>query len=499
MSLTIRTEPMEDRQLALKVEVAQERVEQELRKAARKLAGQYRIPGFRKGKAPYHIVTQYVGLPALFDEFIEELGQEVYRTAIEQEKIEPYAMAALDIETLEPLTYSFVVPLEPEIDLGDYRSLRVEEEEPVIDEAEIDEQLEAAREQYSAWADVDRPSQYGDTLTIDIKSVIVPADGEDDGGTDDAPDGEQTVVLDETDWDVTLDPDNPMDPPGLDDALLGLSPGDEKEVTLSWPAESQSIYAGKQALFQIKVHKIQSLEKPEMNDELAQLIGPDFNTLEDLRNSIRAEMIEAKKAEADESYMEKTLDALVEQSTMVYPPVVVEDQIDAMVNEFDRQLRQYGIDGVSNYLSQIGQSMEEYRESLREQAEIAARRNLIISELYQLEGLEATDEDVEERIQSMFGDVDEEHAEAAEAYRNMMRSEAGRSILGSQILQQKALERLLAIARGEEVPEPVRKPEAAAEGDTPAEAAQSADADDETAASEASEASSEEPEAADEA
>ncbi len=229
MSLTIRTEPMEDRQLALKVEVAQERVEQELRKAARKLAGQYRIPGFRKGKAPYHIVTQYVGLPALFDEFIEELGQEVYRTAIEQEKIEPYAMAALDIETLEPLTYSFVVPLEPEIDLGDYRSLRVEEEEPVIDEAEIDEQLEAAREQYSAWADVDRPSQYGDTLTIDIKSVIVPADGEDDGGTDDAPDGEQTVVLDETDWDVTLDPDNPMDPPGLDDALLGLSPGDEKK------------------------------------------------------------------------------------------------------------------------------------------------------------------------------------------------------------------------------------------------------------------------------
>ncbi len=362
MSLTIRTEPMEDRQLALKVEVAQERVEQELRKAARKLAGQYRIPGFRKGKAPYHIVTQYVGLPALFDEFIEELGQEVYRTAIEQEKIEPYAMAALDIETLEPLTYSFVVPLEPEIDLGDYRSLRVEEEEPVIDEAEIDEQLEAAREQYSAWADVDRPSQYGDTLTIDIKSVIVPADGEDDGGTDDAPDGEQTVVLDETDWDVTLDPDNPMDPPGLGRHVAWpLARRRKSEVTLSWPAESQSIYA-KQALFQIKVHKIQSLEKPEMNDELAQLIGPDFNTLEDSQEQHPSGDDRGEKGrELTRGYMEKTLDALVEQSIdMVYPPVVVEDQIDAMVNEFDRQLRQYGIDGVSNYLSQIGQSMEEY-------------------------------------------------------------------------------------------------------------------------------------------
>jgi len=457
MSLTIRTEPMESRQLALKVEVPQERVEQELHKAARKVAGQYRIPGFRKGKAPYHLVVQYVGLPALFDEFIEELGEEVYRSALEQEKIEPYAMASLDIDSLEPLTYSFVVPLEPEVNLGDYRSLRLEEEEPVIDEADVDARIEEIRNQHSAWAEITRPSQYGDTLTLDVKSVIEAVEGEEGG--------EATVVLDESDWDVTLDRESPMDPPGLDDALLGMSPGEEKEVTLGWPEDSRSIYAGKQAVFHIKLHKIEALEKPELNDEFAQLVGPDFATLEDLRASIRAELMDSKKAEAEEAYLNKALDTLVEQSQMVYPPVVVEDQIDAMSSEFERQLRRYGFEKLESYLEQVGQTREEYRDGLREQAEITARRNLVISELYQREGIEATDEEVDERIDSMFGDAGEEVAGAANAYRDMMRTGPGRSILISQILQQKALERLLAIVRGEEIPEPVRKeqPEAAAD------------------------------------
>lgn len=459
MSLTIRTEPMENRQLALKVEVPQERVEQELHKAARKLAGQYRIPGFRKGKAPYHLVVQYVGLPALFDEFIEKLGDEVYRTALEQEKIEPYAMASLDIDSLEPLTYSFTVPLEPEVHLGDYRSLRLEEEEPVVDEADVDARIEEIRSQHSAWTELNRPSQYGDTLTLDVKSVIVPAEGEEGD--------EDTVVLDESDWDVTLDRESPMDPPGLDDALLGMSPGEEKEVTLAWPEDSRSIYAGKQAVFHIKLHKIEALEKPELNDEFAQLVGPDYATLEDLKAGIRAGLIDDRKAEAEEAYLSKALDQLVEQSQMVYPPVVVEDQIDAMSSEFERQVRRYGFDNLESYLNQVEQTREQYRDSLREQAEITARRNLVISELYQKEGIEATDEEVEERIRAMFGDVGDEAAEAASVYRDIMRTGSGRSILISQILQQKALERLLAIVRGEEIPEPVRKdqeqPEAAAD------------------------------------
>lgn len=159
MALKIKSEPMEDRQMALHVEVDQERVENELRKAARKVAGQYRIPGFRQGKAPYSVVVQYVGLPTLFNEFIEPLGQEIYQQALEEIDFEPYAQAQLDIDSLEPLTYKFTVPLEPEIDLGDYRSLRVEEPAVEVTDEEINERLEEYREEYAEYGEVDRPSE----------------------------------------------------------------------------------------------------------------------------------------------------------------------------------------------------------------------------------------------------------------------------------------------------------------------------------------------------
>jgi trigger factor len=445
MSLKISTEPMERRQLALVVEVEQERVDQELRKAARKLAADYRIPGFRRGKAPYHIVTQYVGLPTLFNEFVEPLGQEIYKQALEESGIEPYAAANLDIEGLEPLTYKFVVPMDPEIDMGDYRSLRVEESEPVIEDDAIEKELETYREDLAEWSEVERPSQYGDTLTIDVKSVIIGEEDQED---------EETVVLDETDWDVTLDEENPLEPQGFDDALLGMQPGEEKEFTLEWPAESQSIYAGKSAQFKVKLHKIQAHIQPELNDDFAKMVGPDFETLDALKENIRATLLEEKKKEAENNYLQQVLDKLIEQSSLNYPPVVVEDQIDMMVNEFERQLRQYGIENVEAYLTQVGQNIEEYRESLRPQAEIVAKQNLVISELYRVEGIEVTEEEIEARIQTMLGDNSgDTENESMRAFAEMMRAGSGRSILESQILQEKALQRLLAIARGEELPE----------------------------------------------
>ncbi len=118
MSFTVTTEPRDDRQLAVTIQVDQERVERELRKAANKVAGQYRIPGFRKGKAPYNIIVQQFGLANLYQEFVEDLGQELFQQAIEQEHIEPYAQSSLEDIKLDPLTYTLLVPLDPEVNAG---------------------------------------------------------------------------------------------------------------------------------------------------------------------------------------------------------------------------------------------------------------------------------------------------------------------------------------------------------------------------------------------
>ncbi len=209
MSLKVTTEPRENRQVALTVEVDQARVDQELRKAARKAASNYKIPGFRPGKAPYSIVVQQVGLPNLYREFVDDLAEEVYKGAIEQAGVQPYAQAALEDIQLQPLTYTLIVPLEPEVKLGEYRTLRVEEEAPVIDEAQVEARLEANREQHAGWTAVTRPSAYGDMLTIDVKGVVIPAGDPENDPESGAENAEEIVVMEETDWDVTPDQENP--------------------------------------------------------------------------------------------------------------------------------------------------------------------------------------------------------------------------------------------------------------------------------------------------
>ncbi len=445
MSLNITTEPMDDRQLSVAVEVEEQRVDGQLRKSARKLARDYRIPGFRKGKAPYDIVVQFLGLQTLYNEFLDELGQQVYVEALEETEIAPYAQASLENIDFEPLVYKFIVPLEPELDLGDYRSLRVEEEPAEVDEEAVTQRLDAYLEEYAGWQETERPSEYGDMLNIDVKSVIVAEEGSDE---------EDIIVLEETDWDVTPDEEDPMEPAGFDEALLGLTPGEEKAFSLDWPEDGQSIYAGKTANFSVKLNSLQAYEKPELNDEFAQLVGPEFETLDDLMANIRETLAEQAEAEAKNAYLEKALDAVLEQTTMSYPPAVVEDQIDSMLNELAQQLRQYGIEDIAAYFEQTGQSVEQYRESVREQAVKVAERNLIISELWRLEQIKVEDEDIEAKIVEIVGEPEEgeELDESRQNLADMLRA-SGQSILDAQILQEKSLDRLLAIVRGEEVPE----------------------------------------------
>ena len=453
MSFTVTTEPRENRQLAVTIEVGQERVEKELRKAAAKVANQYKVPGFRKGKAPYHIIVQQFGLANLYGEFIDDLGQVLFREAVEQEKIEPYAQSSLEDIQLEPLTYKLIVPLEPEIKLADYRAMRVEADETEIDESQVEQRLEQYREEFAGWQDVERPTDFGDLLTVDVKSVILGDEG-----------AEETVVLDETDWDITLDEENPMEPAGFDRELLGMKAGESKEFVLGWPADSQSIYAGKQATFNVTVKSVQAYEKPELNDDFAKLVGPDYETLEDLKKSIRESIEEGERGRAESQYIDKVLDALVEASEIDYPPIVIEDQIDGMMQDMDQRLRQIGIDGMSAFLRQTNQDEEEYREQMRPDATKIALRNLVMSEVVKQESFEIDDAEIEERIKQMVGvDEDGNINESSAALADLLRQGAGRNMILSQLLTEKAVNLLQAAARGEEVPAPKAKVEAAAE------------------------------------
>ena len=472
MTLKVTTAPREGRQLEMQIEVPKERVDQELRKAAAAVASQYRLPGFRKGKAPYHIVVQQFGLANLYGEFVDSLGDEVYKEALAQENIQPYAMAALENVTFDPLTYTLVLPMEPLVDLGDYRSVRVDVPETSVASDAVDEALDHLRVEHASWQEVEGPSAYGDMLTTDVKSVIAPvAEGD-----------EPIVVLDETDWDVTPDAENPMDPPGFDEALIGMQKGETKEIVLAWPADSKSINAGKEATFTITVKQIERYQKPELNDEFAALVDAEAPTLEALRTKLGEGLQASQAEEAANAYATEAIDALLKVATLEYPPAVIEDQLDSMLRDYEMQLRQVGIESLAGFFEQTGQSMDDFRESLREQAAVSAERNLILSEIIRAEQLKVSDEEIDARVAEMVqipDDADEDALAQFTSMQGLLKSSYGRAPVSNDIIREKAVARVQAIARGDELPELAAEVEPTAEA--AAEATSSAGADEPSA------------------
>ena len=450
MTLTVSTEPLDSRQLAMTIEVAEERIDQEMRKAARKIAQQVRIPGFRKGRVPFHILLQFVGREAIVNEFVDELGQEVYKEALEQEGLEPFFMGSLDnVDTEQAVRFHLTIPLPPEVNLGDYRGLRVEEEEVEADEEQIQERVQAILEQNADYVEADRPSQYGDLMTIDLRGVALDDEGNET----------ETVVFDEEDWDVTPDQENPMEPAGLDEELVGLSPGEDRSFEIAWPEDSPSMYAGRTVRFSVKVHKTQAFETPpEMTDEIAQNFGPDFETAADLLDDLRENARQEATQQAEAEHVQKVLQELLDISDLAYPPVAVDLEIDRLVRNFDMRIRQMGMQGVQQYLEMSDQTIEEYRESLREDAEKSLQIELALVEFAKSEKLTVSDEEFEEHIGNVAGplpeDADEEAEKAHADMLEMMRADHSRPLIDSEILKDKSVKLLLAIARGEDIPEP---------------------------------------------
>ena len=215
--MNITAERTDDCQLKLTAEVDQERVEQHLRKAARRLANRVTIPGFRKGKASYDMVVRRLGLPAVYDEALEELGQEVYTEALKEQDVRPYSQGSLENFTMDPLVLHFVVPLMPEVDLGDYRSIRVEAEEVNITDADVEKSLAQLREQKADWQPVDRPLASGDMAQTHIKATM----------------GGETV--DDTDRTFVVNPALQYPMPGFHEAVMGMAVGETRDFTLTYP------------------------------------------------------------------------------------------------------------------------------------------------------------------------------------------------------------------------------------------------------------------------
>jgi trigger factor len=453
-TLKIETEYREDHQVKLRVEAEADQLEAAKRRAARRIAKQTKIPGFRPGKAPYPRVVQAVGEGAILEEALDLLVSDVYPQALDEAKIEPYGPGTLEnIASTEPPVFEFVVPLKAEITLGDYRSIRIPYELQEVTDEDVDEVIQSIREQQAILEPVERPAQDGDQLQVNMSAKYTQVE-----------EGENETLLNDRSAPVIIGAEDSDTPdewpfPGFASQLVGMSAGDEKTMLYTFGEESDfEDLRGKEAEFQVRVENVKMRTLPEINDELAQAQG-DFENLDMLKALIRKNMGDQNRREYNTEYEEKLYEELLKVAEIKYPPQLVEQEIDNLVHQMEHRLEQQNLD-MDTYLKSRQMDMDALREELKPVGETRARRQLALIEVARLENVQVDPQEVETQTMQTLNSVAQglSQSEIRKLASQDLVSRLARDVT-YDLLMQKTTDRLISIFKGEAEAEEAEQPE----------------------------------------
>jgi trigger factor len=420
-------EKMENCQLALNVEMEGSETDKYMALALDHLAKRVTLPGFRKGKAPSSLVEQHVGKEAILQEALEHLIPEAYEDALKSESISAIAEPKIELVQIDPIVFKAIVSLKPNITPGNYKDIRLEIGKKEITEDDINQVIEQLKLQFGTLVPVDRAIQYGDIISADITGKR----------------GEETI-LERKDALYEVAEGAKFPAPGFAEKLPGLKKDDETEFNLSFPDDFEAKeLAGKEYSFTVKVKEVKEKSLPEVNDEFAKNAGSE--NVEDLKEKIKTGL----QSRADESlkkdFENKLITMLIEQSTMEFPPVLVEKEIDNIINEEARNFAD-GVKGLENYLANAKKTMDQHREDLRPGATDRVKAYLITSKIAEEEKIEVSDDELNEAIESMIkGDETK-----AESVRGVFSMPEPRASLRNMIAINKTMDLLTKIATGQE-------------------------------------------------
>lgn len=410
-------------QYTLTVEVEPERIEIPLRQAAERINRYRPLPGFRPGKAPFAMIERSVGKDLLYREMLDKVGNDWYKEALEQSKLEPYAQGELDIVKLEPLTLKVVVPIEPVVTLGDYKSIKVKPKTAKVTKADVDESLARLQEVNAIWQPVEHEVVLGNQVVIDAT-----------GKTDDGKPVDQK--------DLTLEVTEQMMPVGFSQNLTGMKTGETKEFNVDYPADfrDQNL-AGKRVHFAVTVKAVKEKELPKLTDELAK--GAGAENLADYKTKLKEQLQKQREQEVHDDAVDQALDALVAGTTMEYPAVAVEQEIDDMLRSFAERLVSQGFT-VEGYLQLTKKTPAQLREERRGPAVERLKRGLALIEFAKAEGIQVSKEETDQEINR----VAESFGEGAEPVRQALSTDSSVRGVASDLFRRKALDRLLELAGG---------------------------------------------------
>ncbi len=455
-TLNVETELLDNQTARFTVEFDEARLVGAKKTAARKLARRVNIPGFRRGKAPYRILVQNGLEPQIEMDAIEDLSQEIYRETLEQADIEPYGPGSFEDYKTDPNpTFIYTVPLQPTVELNEYRDVRREYEAPEITDEQVDEAMKQLQEQEALVEESSQPVAMGYRVTVDIHGEFAD-DAPDTSEETDKTEGEEEPTipakgdqfLHQHEALLTLDADDEPILKGFSEQLVGRSAGDNVEFELEVPKDDEDYadVAGRKIKFEVGVLKVEVVTLPEMNDDLAARITESEETpltLLELRIRMRENLEQEAERQEKAGYSNRVLDEMVVIADIAFPEAMIEDQIDAMLDDLESRLRAQGIE-MNMYLSVTQQTEEELREQYRPQAEEVIERTLVIRELVQAEKVSVTDEAITERIEEML----EQFGDQAESVRPMFDTHNMRANLLHDMLQEKVMERVFEIGTG---------------------------------------------------
>ncbi len=444
MTLTIHSEEDSERQLKVTVEVPEERVRAQMRRTAQSLSKEIRIPGFRRGKVPYNVLVNRVGEKALRADAIEEIIEPVFMEALDEISETPYRQPSLDDIEFDPLILKLTIPLDPTVVLGEYRSIRKELNEVEVKQEALEEALDQLRASFQELEEVDRPAENGDMLTVSGTGQVDEEDGE--------------VFWREQDTDLLIDPEKTFPDLPFVENLIGLAAGEDTEFRVPFPDDyAEEELVGKEAVFSVSISKVQNRTLPELDDELAQKAG-EYQTIDELREAMDKELLSQAENRARSELLDEWVDELLSDAELVYPPAVMESELDSMVNDFREQITRSGWQW-EDFLKLQGESEASLRENWQDGATDRIQRGLVLREFTRLEKLEVKSTDVDEMTEkrlSQYGD----NEELQEQLRTVLTQGQGLESMSNDILMEKVINRVEEIVAGiapdlDELDEPI--------------------------------------------
>ena len=418
--MDVKVEKTENKnEVKLSFTVEAEKFEEAMKKVYSKTAKYFNIPGFRKGKAPMQLVERQYGSEIFYEDAFNELAPEIYDAAIKENNIEAVSKPDIDITQMEKgkeLIFTATVQTKPEVKLGKYKGIEIKKVEYNVSDEDINHEIGHMQERNSRLVSIDnRPVEKGDITVIDFEGSIdgVPFEGGKAEGHE-LEIGSNTFI------------------PGFEDQIIGMQVDEERDINVKFPEEYFSKdLEGKDAVFKVKLHEIKKKELPELDDEFAKDVS-EFDTLDELKASIKEKLdVENKKKEKYETE-EEAIKTVCENTEIDIPSGMIEMEIDNMVKDIEARLSYQGLK-LEQYLQMIGKTEEDMRKEFEEQAERSVKSRLVLEAIVEAEKLEASEEEISEKIKEMAKQYNKDEKE-------LLENEQLKSYIADSMKTEKAIE-----------------------------------------------------------